>query len=325
MIKKFLNICFVLIFAVCIVFTGCSKEVKKNVDAKKVLIEITDCEGKIVKMEKPAEKIISLYSAHTENLFSLGLEKEIIGVGTSDVYPPAVKEKKVFDYRSDPENIIAANPDLVIIRPFIRKSVPDFVKALEEAGINVVSLYPEKFDEFDEYIRTLGVLTGRQEKAEELLNDFKNYMDEVRSKIKDINPKVNVFFESTEKECRTVTKDSMAARAIFIAGGVNVAEDAVSVSETSSIAAYGSERVIKKGDIIDVYVSQTGAMNAGGDPGSISKRPGFSAIKAVKEGRVYTIDEKLISSPTFRYKDGIKELLDMFYPGIFDDLINNKK
>lgn len=299
---------------------GCSKDAKKVQDVKKAAIEITDAEGKTIKMEKAAEKIISLYSAHTENLFSLGLDREIIGVGTSDVYPPAVKQKKVYDYKADPENIIAVKPDLVLIRPFIRKSVPDFVKALEEAGINVVSLYPEKFDEFEDYIRKLGVLTGKTEKAEELLNKFKEDMDEIHSVTKDKNPKVRVYFESTEKEYRTVTKDSMAARVIEIAGGVNIADDAVPVSETSSIASYGLEKIIEKGDKIDVYVSQSGAMNAGGNPHSISIRPGFSAIKAVKENRIYNIDEKLVSSPTFRYAKGIMELARMLYPEIFDDL-----
>lgn len=305
-------------------FTSCTKEVKKSEDVKKAVIEITDSEGKVIKMQKAAERIISLYSAHTENLFSLGLDREIIGVGSSDVYPPAVKQKKVFDYKEDPEKIIAAKPDLVLIRPFIRKSAPDFVKALEGAGINVVSLYPEKFEEFEEYIRKLGILTSKTDKAEELLKEFKKEIDEIHSRTKDINPKARVFFESTETEYRTITKDSMAAKAIEIAGGINIAADALPVSETSSIASYGSERIIEKGGKIDVYVSQTGAMNAGGNPRSISIRPGFSAIKAVKEGRVYNIDEKLVSSPTFRYAKGVRELARMFYPDIFDDLSSYK-
>jgi iron complex transport system substrate-binding protein len=36
----------------------------------------------------PATRIISVYSAHTENLFSSGLDQEVLGVGTADIYPP---------------------------------------------------------------------------------------------------------------------------------------------------------------------------------------------------------------------------------------------
>jgi len=303
--------------------SGCSGKVENagstnNVESEEnTPIEITDSEGKLIKMDKPARRIISLYSAHTENLFSLGLDKEIIGVGTSESYPPEVADKKSFDFRADPENIIAEKPDLVVIRPFISKSVPDFVEALENAGITVVSLYPEKYEDFDDYITKLGMLTGKSEKAKQMLEEFHKKIQEIHEKTKDIDPKTRVFFESTEKECRTITKDSMAAKAIEFAGGVNIAEDAEPVSEGSSIASYGLEKVVEKGDEIDVYVAQKGAMNTNSSPESISARPGFSAIKAVKEGRIYIIDEKLVSSPTFRFEQGIEELARMFYPDVF--------
>jgi len=290
----------ILIALLVIGLAGCSANAEDSATAKEIEsvkdapIEITDSEGKLIKMDKPAQRIISLYSAHTENLFALGLDQEIIGVSTTDKYPPEVKNKKVFDYRSDPENIIVEKPDLVLIRPFISKSVPDFVQALESAGITVVSLYPNSFDEFDEYIMKLGMLTGKTEKAEEMLENFHKRIQEIHDKTKDIEPKSRVFFESTKEECRTVTKDSMAAKAIEFAGGQNIAEDAEPVSKTSSIASYGTEKVIEKGEQIDVYVAQKGAMNPDSSPEAIAARSGYSAIKAVKEGRVYVIDEKFV-------------------------------
>lgn len=322
MLKKF--VVYILIFMLILGLAGCSQPAetvgtaddKENLDD--AIIQITDDEGKLIEIKKPAQRIISLYSAHTENLFSLGLDEEIIGVGKSDNYPEQVKEKKAFDYKSDPENVIAEKPDLVLVRPFISKSVPDFIEALEGAGITVVSLYPNRFEDFDEYIMKLAKLIGKTEKAEEMLESFHEEIQQIHDMTKDMRPKTRVFFESTEKECRTVTKDSMVAKAIEFAGGVNIAEDAQPVSETSSIASYGLEKVVEKGKEIDVYVAQKGAMNAKSSPEAISARPGFSAIEAVKEGRVYVIDEKLVSSPTFRFKQGVEELAKMFYPGVFE-------
>jgi len=311
---------YILSFVLILGIVGCSRTAETVNDSdsgNEAVIQITDDEGKVITMKKPAQRIISLYSAHTENLFSLGLDEQIIGVGKSDNYPEQVKEKKAFDYKSDPENVIAEKPDLVLIRPFISKSVPDFVEALEGAGITVVSLYPNKFEDFDEYIMKLAKLTGKTEEAKAMLQSFHEEIQKINDMTKDIQPKVRVFFESTENECRTVTKDSMVAKAIELAGGVNIAEDAQPVSETSSIASYGVEKVLEKGKEIDVYVAQKGAMNARSSPEAISSRPGYSAIKAVKEGRVYVIDEKLVSSPTFRFKQGVEELAKMFYPEIF--------
>jgi len=283
-------------------------------------ISFTDDSGQEIKMKEPAKRIISLYSAHTENLFALGMDEEIIGVGTSDIYPPKVSEKDVFDYKSDPEKVIAANPDLVLIRPFIETHSPDFVTALKNAGVNVVSLYPESFDEFDRYISTLALVTGTEEKAQEMLDDFHIGIAEIEKETSKIEPKVNVYFESTEQDYRTVTPDSMPARALKTAGGINIAENVVPISEGSSIAPFGVEKILENADIIDVYISQVGAMNAGGSFHSITIRPGFAAIKAVEEGRIFVINEKIISSPTFRYLKGIEEISRALYPEVFDDI-----
>lgn len=303
--------------------TGCaakeSMENSKNeeINAK---ISFTDDLDKKINMNEKATRIISLYSAHTENLFALGLDKEIIGVGKTDAYPPKVKEKEVFDYRSDPEKVIAAEPDVVLIRPFIKRSKPEFVEALEKAKINVVCLYPDKFEEFPEYIKKLALLTGKEEKAQELLEKFNSDLEEIKELTSNIDNKVKVYFESTQNEYRTITTDSMPAHAISFAGGENIAKDATAMKEGTSIASYGAEKILEKGEDIDVFVSQTGAMNSGGNPHSIRIRPGFDTIKAVKEGKVYVINEKLVSSPTFRFSKGVRELARMFYPEVLDDL-----
>lgn len=284
------------------------------------VIEFEDDLGNLIQMDKPATRIISLYSAHTENIYALQAGDRIIGVGTSDAYPYDAVLKPKFSYRSDPEKVIAAEPDLVLIRPFIQKSYPDFVQALVLAKVPVVCLYPNEFEEFDGYITKLAMLTGQEEFAEKRLVDFHQTIDAFEKTTASIEPKTRVYFESTETEYRTITPDSTPAKAIQMAGGVNIAADAVALSETTSIASYGDEKILEKADEIDVFVSQRGAMNAGGNYHSISIRPGFDTIKALREHRVFEINEKLVSSPSFRFEKGIQELARMFYPEIFDDL-----
>jgi iron complex transport system substrate-binding protein len=301
------------VFATDAVSTATPYQVEKN-------IEFTDDVGRTIKVEKPAKKIISLYSAHTENLFYLGLADEIIGVGTSDAYPVDVLNKKVFSYKSDPEKIIVEEPDLVLLRPFIDRSKPEFVQALENAGIQVVSLYPESFDKFDDYIIKLGKLTGRTYTAKMKLKEFHEELDKIKLTTSKIENKKKVYFESTEADLRTITPDSMPGRAIVMAGAINVASDAVAMRAGTSIASYGAERILEKADEIDVFISQRGAMNAGGNEHSISIRPGFDNIKAVKDGNIFVINEKHASSPTFRYVKGVKEIARYCYPEMMDSL-----
>lgn len=285
-------------------------------DNSNAAIHFTDDDGRLIELDKPADKIISLYSAHTENLYYLGAGDKVIGGYKTCVYPPEAAFSKRYDYSGDPEAVIAAEPDLVLIRPFITKKSPGFVKALEKAGICVVSLYPGSLDKFDEYIDKLAVLAGVS--ADEELDEFHRELDSVKAASEDIAPKKNVFFEATEVDIRTVTPNSMAGRAITYAGGMNIAADAKPMESGSTIASFGAEKVLENADKIDVYVSQRGAMNSGGNLISIGERAGYNTIKAVKENNVFLINEKLVSSPSFRYVKGVKELARFFYPEIFD-------
>lgn len=277
-------------------------------------ITLTDDLGKTIRLAAPAERIVSLYSAHTENLFALGVAEQIAGVGVNDDFPPEAAQKPRFDYRSDPEKILAVAPDVVIIRPFIARAHPQFVEILERAGIPVAALYPETFDDFDEYIRKLAQLTGAEAQAETQLKAFHASISKIQANTETISPKIRVFFEASQDGYKTVTPDSLPARAMAFAGGINIAQDAAPVTSGSSIAAYGVEMLLQQAEMIDAYVVQSGAMNPVNSIDEIAKRPGFQAIKAVRKGKIVIISEKLISSPTFRYAQGVEELHRMLYP-----------
>lgn len=285
-----------------------------------VVIQFTDDDGREIRLDAPCSRIISLYSAHTENLYEIGAGDKLIGVYTGSIYPPEAALLPAFDFKGDPEQIIAAQPDLLLIRPYISRTVPDYIAQIESAGIPVVSLYPDSYDKFSDYIGKLAALTGAQETAQRRLADFYTAIDAITARTAQATERQTVFMESTETELRTVTPDSMPGRAIAFAGGINLAADAQPVERGSTFAAFGIERILENADRIDVYVSQHGAMNTGGNPASISAREGFDTIKAVKENRVYLITDKLINSPTFRFQKGVAEMARFLYPERLDDI-----
>lgn len=285
--------------------------VKQNNSEKN--ITFTDDLGTKIMLKSPAKKIISLYSAHTENLFSLGLNEEIIGVGTSETYPKEAAAKKVYEYKGDPEAIIKESPDVVLMRTSVTKAYPDFVKALQNAGIQVVSLYADNFIEFDEYIGKLALMTGKEKEAEAKLNIFHKELDEIKAKSEKITDKKKVFLETMAKDYKTSVKDSFAWTSVEMAGGKNIVQDTQG-ENSSAISAFGEERLLSKAAEIDVYIAQKGTMNSSVSEDTIKKRPGFNTIKAVKENKIIIIDEKLVSAPTFRFVTGVKELQKSIYP-----------
>jgi iron complex transport system substrate-binding protein len=293
------------------------KETGSEQKKENKVIKFTDAMGKEIVMDKPAEKIISLYSAHTENLFALALNEEIIGVSTSEKYPKEATEKQAYSYKDDPETIIAAQPDVVLIRTMIARGYPDFVKALENAGIKVVTLYVTDHKDFDEYITTLGLITGKEKAAEEKLKEFHADVDEIKEKASKVTEKKKVYFESIGKKFKTATPNSFAGTALKLIGCENIAADVEMPKKATTVVEYGEEKLLSKAKEIEVYVAQKGVMNKTVSVDEIKARPGYDKIKAVQNDNIVIIDEKIISAPNFRYVQGLKELQKAIYPELY--------
>ncbi len=243
---------------------------------------VIDSSGQTLQVTKPFTRIISLYSAHTENLCSLGAEAQLIGIGKGDDYPPVILGKPDFSYREDPEKFIANRPDLVLVRPMIERSYPEFINKLRQAGITVFSLQPNTIEENFAYWRTLGTLTGREAQAKEMITAFTTRLAKVQERLQNIPPekRPKVYFESIHSKMKTFARDSIAVYVLEQAGGINLAADAEQVRETN-IAAYGKERLLSRGSEIDIFLAQEGKMNPVGEE-IIRDEPGFQAIKAVR-------------------------------------------
>jgi iron complex transport system substrate-binding protein len=275
---------------------------------------VIDSSGQTTKIAKPYTRIISLYSGHTENLCSLGAEAQLVGIGKGDDYPPAILGKPDFSYREDPEKFIANRPDLVLVRPMIERSYPEFINKLRQAGITVISLQPNNIEEIFGYWRTLGNLTGREQQAEAMITAFTARLAGVQKRLQNIpsEHRPKVYFESIHNKMKTFAQDSIAVYVLEQAGGINLAADAEQVRETN-IAAYGKERLLSRGGEIDIFLAQEGKMNPV-DEKIIRDEPGFQAIKAVREGKILLIAEPLVSRPTLRILDGIEQLNAALYP-----------
>jgi len=258
-------------------------------------------------------RIISLYPAHTENLADLGLTRELIGIATSDTYPPEILSKQRFSHRDNAEKFIAAGPDLVLIRPMIANAVPQLIGRLQEAGITVISLQPRSIDEMLAYWIQLGSLTGRDTAAAQMVAEFNNELQRMHqaTQMVPLQNRPKVYFESIHSKMKTFSPTSIAIFALEQAGGINIATDATARRDTN-IAAYGKERILSHADEIDFFLAQEGRMNRVTTQ-QIAEEPGFLAIRAIREGKISLVDEQLVSRPTRRILEGIKQIRAILY------------
>lgn len=278
--------------------------------------ELVDQDGIIHTFEKPFQRIISLYPAHTENLAELGAQDALIGIFSGDKYPESILDKPRFSYHDSIEKFISAQPDCILIRPMIRRSAQDLIEKLQKYGITVISLQPTTVDELYDYWNHLGVISGKTTNASTMTQSFRTRLEVLARQVSAIplNARPVVYFEAIHSRMKTFSPRSIAAFCLEAAGGVNVAVDAVP-RKNSNIAAYSKERILSHANDIDVFLAQSGRMNSV-TLREIINEPGFGAIKAIKNNRVYLIEEHLVSRPTTRLIDGITYINRLLYSNL---------
>ena len=205
----------------------------------------------------------------------------------------------------------------------IDNGYPELIKRLEKSGITVVSLQPSDIDEMYDYWLKLGLLTGKIEAAEKMIQEFKEKTGHILSLTRDLPLKKKVYFEAIHVKMKTFTKDAMPIFVLETAGGINIASDAVASRDTN-IAVYGKEQLLSKASEIDVFLAQTGIMNSV-TVQEIKTEPGFNIIKAIKENQIYLIDENIISRPVPRLYEGMVSVGKILYPDIFTEKKLNKE
>jgi len=260
-----------------------------------------------------AQRVVSLYAAHAENLALFGASRLLVGISE----PLEGVNAPVVTARDGAEAIAALQPDLVLARPMLRIAEPGLLEQLERLKIKVVCLQPRSPEELVPYWLELGRLTGHEREARDTAARFQKELAALDAKISTIpvDRRKRVFFDAIHRQMKTISPDSMAAFVLKHAGAVNLAASAEPVSGTN-IAFFGLEKTVALGDSLDVYIAQRGPMNRVRME-DIRSTPGLSNLKAVREGRVFLVDEALTSRPTPRLLEGIREIAAILYPNLF--------
>jgi len=308
--KKIIGITLVTILMASF-FVGC--QLNKEANSQESIL-ITDAFGDQIILNQPATRIISTYSAITENIYALGAGDALIGGGSTEHYPKEATELPSFSYsKDDVEKFIGAKPDVVFFRKVTAAKYSDLISNLNSAGIITIALDNEGFEE---YITTIAKVVGKEETAKNMLKEFNDEMKALAdraSKIPD-EARVSAFFESMEKDYKTPSDQSIIYHGLKMIGVYNVADKDMERNATSTIAEFGDEYLFAQAENIDVYIAQNGRMNQEATVENIRARPGFDVIKAIKEDKILIVDEKVISSPTFRQIIGLQAIYDYVYP-----------
>jgi len=136
-------------------------------------IRIADDLGFRVELAAPPRRIVSLVPSWTETLFTLGLDREVVGV-TRFCTEPADKVATVprigGTKNPDIAAIIGLGPDLVIANA--EENRREDVERLRADGIPVFTTYPRTIAQAVESILRLGRVLARMSEADALARDI---------------------------------------------------------------------------------------------------------------------------------------------------------
>jgi iron complex transport system substrate-binding protein len=262
-------------------------------------------EGDSVTFTRAPQRIVSLSPGATEVLFAIGAGGQIVGTDRFSDYPEAAKALPKLEYtNTNIEALVALRPDLVIAAGRQRNLVPVF----EQAGLTVLPMEePSSIAGVVNRIRMMGQITDHAGEAEELASSLEQRVAAVTEKITSVSTGPRIYHEVDPKPYA-------AAPNSFIG-------DVYTVLKAQNIVPKGDNPYpqISAESIIsaDPEVIIVGHRLPEGAPGEVKRRPGWSVVSAVKNDRIYGVEDNLISRPGPRVVDALEQLARQIYPDQF--------
>jgi iron complex transport system substrate-binding protein len=274
---------------------------------------ITDAAGRKVTIGGIPQRIISVAPSDTEILFALGLGPKVVAVDDFSDYPAEAKALPKIGGTSDKynfEQIVALKPDVVFAAGI---TSPDAIKKLEDLKLTVVVLGTANatLDSILNDITLAGQITGTADQAKQLTDSMKQRVDAVKAKVATAKTKPRVYWEldaTDPTKPYTVGPGSFVDSVITLAGGVNIFANA-----NSPYPQVSSEQVVAANP--EVIILPDAAYGITVD--SVLARPGWQDVDAVKNKRIYPIDDNIVSRPDPRVVDGIEAAAKLIHPELF--------
>lgn len=292
---------------------GSSSDVSQNSPAstasQQPALPTEDRAGNAITVPETVNTIVSLAPSVTQVLCELGLADKIVGIDNqSPNYTDQLKDDlPQFDMMSvDTETLIALKPDIVFASGISYVGAEDPFKSVRDVGICVAdipsssSLNDVKLDN-----QFIADCVGKSEEGKKLNDDMQATIDKIAAIGKTITDKQRVMFSIADSSALySFGSGTFLNEMIELIGAVNVFADQeswISVTTESAVAA--------NPDVILTNVNYIP------DPiADFTENAAFAEVNAVKNDRVYLIDNAASSLPNHHVVDALVQMALAVYP-----------
>lgn len=275
--------------------------------------------GPDIVLERPASNIISLQPNVAEMLVAIGGDSHLLAVDKYTDYPPqAAMKPKIGDILSpDYEMIVSLQPDLAITS---RGTPEDVLKKLRDLDLQVLGVDPQSLDEVFSCMRMFGRIIGNDQMAAQVTAQLQRRREAVRQRVRQAvarSGRPSTMFVLSTEPLFVAGTGSFIASVIEEAGGQHayralggrVNQPWPQVSKETILAAAPEVLIIST---MDAGVNQI--ESAQDRLAQLRKDAAWAQVPAVGSGRVYVIDDDLITIPGPRLVEGLERMAALLHP-----------
>jgi iron complex transport system substrate-binding protein len=229
-------------------------------------------------------RIVSLSPSATETLYAIGAGRQVIAVDELSDYPRRAPRTRLSGYTPNVEAIAAYRPDLVILA----FDSGDAVAGLRRLGIRtVVQPAPVNLEQAYRRIRLLGTVTGHPRTAKMLVRSMRKNIARAVASVR--KRPLRVYHELTP-DYYSVTSRTFIGRIYALFGLRNIADAAE--GSASGYPQLSGEYIVAANPQLIVLAD---AKCCGQNAATVSTRPGWRAIAAVRTRSIFAIDDSVAS------------------------------
>jgi iron complex transport system substrate-binding protein len=212
-------------------------------------VEVVDDTGSQVRLEKTAQRIVSLAPHITEILFAAGAGARIVGTVSYSDYPDAaLRIPGIGSYDNvDMERLVAAKPDLIVAWQSGNSRAQ--LARLKELGLAIYLSEPRNIEDVPRDIERLGKLAGTPRTARKAAATFRERHARLQQRYAD-RPVVSVFYQIWNQPLMTINGEHLISQVIRLCGGRNVFSDLkllASVVDIEAVIAARPEAIVAGG------------------------------------------------------------------------------
>jgi ABC-type Fe3+-hydroxamate transport system substrate-binding protein len=263
---------------------------------------VNDELGRTVEVPDHPHRVVCLIPSVVDIAYSLGAGADVAAISDFTKYPKEALQKPSIGLPLSPsiETIVALHPDLVLGTGDL--NTLEFVAHIERLGIPVFMVDPHGIEGIYESILSIGRALNREPDAKTLVARLRARVDTVKARVAG-KPRVRIFMAIWYDPVMTIGKRAFISEMIEAAGGRSVTDDIAQEWPQISI-----ETVVSRQPDALLFASGSGITAE-----QLKARPGWEQLKAVREGRIYYIDDR-VQYPSPIAFDALEDLAKQFHP-----------